>query len=229
MWTFISTGHLASCSASRSTHTTACQGSCEGSLFLAVGLLAFLAGFIETALGLVGSAFAFSEGLHSIADGSADFYGKRIARLAREDPVRDAEIRRKGSFVIAGLLLLAALPIPWEVWRRFVGDEEPLASLMVFAGIAAITINASRWAWLSRAQRHGPTSTREDLIDHAKSDTWHGAYLFIAGGILLNYADEWSKSTQFLVDSVLSSVVFCYILWRAWSIVRRHGGHDHAH
>jgi len=222
MWTFISTGHLASCGVLRAERTVSCSGHCESSLYLAVGILAVLAGSAEIGIGFVASAFAFSEGVHSLADGGADFYGKRIVRKVKENPSEEREIRKRGSFIIAGLLVLAAVPILWEMWRRFEGVESPSASLMVLAGVVATTINSVRWVWLRLAQRHGPTSTREDLIDHAKTDTWHGMYLFTAGAVLLDHADEWSMNTQLFVDLALSGGVFCYILWRAWSIVKRH-------
>lgn len=228
MWIFVSTGHLASCAVlckKEFRGEPACSGHCEATLYLAVGILALVAGSIEVGIGLIASAFAFSEGMHSLADGAADFYGRRIARLASEHPERRAEIRKHGGIVIAALLVFAALPILWEMWRRFEGTEAPSASLMVFAGAIATAINGIRWLWLMEAEQWGSTSTRRDLVEHAKTDTIHGAYLFTAGALLLEFADVWTKSTQLFVDLTLSGGVFCYILWRAWNIVRRHEHH----
>ncbi|MEX2013484.1 MAG: cation transporter [Parcubacteria group bacterium] len=194
-----------------------------------MGILGLVAGIAGLWIGHIASAFAFSEGMHSLSDSAADFYGSRISKRALQNPKKDAEIRKKGSWVIAALLVLAGGPIVYEMWSRFNGAESPVAKLMILAGVIAIAFNALRWLLLWQAQRRSRTSTREDLIDHVKTDLFHGFYLFLAGGLLWAYSGKLTPGAQLAIDLVLSGIVLAYILWRAWKIVDRHKHHHHQH
>lgn len=227
-WSFLTTGHLASCPASHAAGNT-CISGCESSLYRLIGILALFAGIAEGVLGHIASAFAFSEGAHSITDSAADFYGSRTATEVEKNKAEEAAIRKKASYVIAILLLAATLPILWEMWHRWHGGESPVPKIMIYAGIIAAGINGLRWGWLFLAQRQVPTSTRQGLIEHAKTDTWHGVYVLTAGITFFVFAEKWSRPVQLSVDLALAGVMCSYIVWRAWSIVRHHDTHAHHH
>lgn len=223
---YFTTGHAVSCPALRGNCT------CESNGYLLSGALALVACFIEASVGYIALLALFSDAAHGLADTLADVWGSKVARDAKNDPERAAVIRAKGGKVLAVLLLIACAFVVYEWYRRVKIEYEVSPALAAAAGFITAGIERIRLMMLERAQSRVPTSTRLDVIDHAKTDYIHtiiavAIALIGAGALWIGIENRYVR----YADLAFSAGLVAYMLFvarRMWR-GRHHHGHSHGH
>lgn len=203
--------------------------------------LAIIAGVIGAAVGYNFSMAALSDSLHAFSDGFADMWGVRVVRKIGKDPAREHELRRKGTRVIAFILVVAALLVLHEGWDRFNGDGYTVSPIWILlVGLATSVIDLVRVWILSLAQSHKPNEMRGALIEHAVMDLRRSELLVVMGFLMsvaqlvvpmvavlflveIVQVDVWLRGIDLLISMGLTVYMFkiAHMLWL--------GKHSHVH
>lgn len=207
----------------------------EENQYWATSALAIVAGIIGAMVGYNFSMAALSDSLHAFADGFADMWGVRVMRKIGKDPTQERILRRKGTRVIALLLVIAALFVFHEAWDRFDGNGYIVSpAWILFVGIATSAIDFTRVWILSLAQSHKPNEMRGALIEHAVMDL-RRSELLVGMGLLMLAGELAAKLMSLLfmdeilraIDLSISVVLAVYMLKIAHMLWT--GTHSHTH
>ena len=108
-------------------------------------------------------------------------------------------------------LVIIALGIFYEAYRRFMTPPEVKAGIMVGVGLVALVVNALT-AWLVRRGSEHDLNLRAAFV-HLMSDVASTAGAVIAGAIIYFTQADW-------LDPLVSVLIGALILYNAWGIVR---------
>lgn len=228
-------------------HTSACPSpdqpcTCEATLYITTGTLAFVAGLMQWFVGFRYSMAAVSDALHALSDSFADFLGVGIAKASKRRPLRAEQLRTIGNRLIALLLAAGAIIIAYEAYARWTHDTYLVWLPAVLGiGIFGLGIDVLRFRMLSQAgKRTGNTSTRA-LMEHAKSDAWHSAIICVIAilGIGGSFFHTDTDAYQYMVHAVdyaaslgLAGYMLAVLaprIWRGQSCGHKHEPAKHTH
>jgi cobalt-zinc-cadmium efflux system protein len=199
------------------THTPPRPGSDPSRrLVLALFLtLAFVG--VEIAAGLLGNSLALlSDAAHNITDVLAlglSWYAVRLSTQAAHAG-KTYGYHRAGilaALVNSTSLILVALVIFYEAYRRFLAPPEVNAAILTGVGAIAFVVNLAT-AWLVRHGSEKDLNLRSAFV-HLMGDVFStlGA---VAAGLVI-------AATGFVrLDSLVSALIGVLILWNAWGILR---------
>lgn len=229
MLSFFENGHGASCPAPRSFGS---RCTCEPTLYVFVGILAILAGALQTFFGIWSSLSLISDAFHALSDGAADLIAAIIAVGILRNPHKEKSLRDNGRKVIALLLAIGAAWVLYEAAERtIVGGHVVVPWVLAAGGVVGANIDALRLSLLKKAQGAAPNETRPGLIAHARGDLYRSIIAAGIGGALVvgehAITAQWFVSTMSYTDLALSSALSVYMFFLAKKIW--HGEHAHAH
>ncbi len=197
--------------------------------------LAVIAGVIGATVGYNVSLAVLADSLHAFSDGFADMWGIHVVRKIGKNPEREEELRRKGTRVIACMLLVAALLVLHEAWDRFENSGYTVSPIWILCvGLATSMIDFARVWILSLAQSHKPNEMRGALILHALLDLRRSETLVVIG--ILIYLGQviaiWMSAAH--IDSSLRGIdLFISVLLAGYMIIIAImmwlGKHSHIH
>jgi cobalt-zinc-cadmium efflux system protein len=177
--------------------------------------LAFV--FVEVAAGLLGNSLALlTDAAHNATDVIAlalSWFAIRLA-LRPANPRRTFGYHRAGILVAlanATTLVLIALGIFYEAYRRFLTPSEVKAGILVGVGIIAFVINLVT-ALLVRKGSENDLNMRSAFV-HLMGDVLSTVGAVIAGIVI--YFTRWNW-----LDPLVSILIGALILWNAWGILR---------
>ena len=174
--------------------------------------IAIAAGFFVTgALGDSNSLFA--NGLDNTSDSMV--YGISLLALSRS-----SRWKRGAASVSGGLLLIFAVGILIDAWRRYVGGSEPLGGLMITMSLVAAVVNLA-CIWLLGRLKDPDVNIRAANTFSLNDFASNGGIL-VAGGLVWWLGGNWP-------DLVVGVLVAAIAAWGGVSILRdAHGEHQEA-
>jgi len=179
-------------------------------LWVVLGLnLGIAAGFFTT--GAIGDSSALiANGLDNTSDSLV--YGISLFALSRS-----SKWKRGAANVSGGLLLIFAIAILIDAWRRFDGGSEPLGPLMIAMSLAAAVINLACIWLLGRL--------KEPDVNIRAANTFSLNDFASNGGILIAGALVWWLGSNW-PDLVVGVAVAGIAAWGGIGILRdAHGEH----
>lgn len=161
----------------------------------------------------------FSDGLHSLMDGSSNIIALVALRIADQPPDEDhpyghRKFETLGAMGISALLCLAAWEILTGAWARIIHPVKlPEVHIGVLAGmVGLIAVNIS----ITLYERHWGRKLQSPLLladaEHTKSDVFASGLALVAMGAALF---EW-----YWMDTAAAVLITGLILWAAYGIVR---------
>ncbi|MCC7518751.1 MAG: cation transporter [Verrucomicrobiae bacterium] len=161
----------------------------------------------------------FSDGLHSLMDGSSNVIALVALRIAEQPPDEDhpyghRKFETLGAMGISALLCLAAWEILTGAWQRIVHPVKlPEVNAWVLAGmVGLIGVNIM----VALYERHWGRKLQNPLLladaEHTKSDVLATALALVA---MFAAFFEW-----YWMDTVSAVAIVGLILWAAYGIVR---------
>jgi cobalt-zinc-cadmium efflux system protein len=174
--------------------------------------------FIEALAGLIGNSLALlTDAAHNFTDVIALGLSWHALRLA----TKPANARKTFGYHRAGILValvnsttlvLIAIGIFYEAYKRFVSPPQVDAPLLIGVGIVAFFVNAGT-AWLVHRGSESDLNLRSTFL-HLMGDVMStlGA---VAAGIVIYFTElNW-------LDPLVSVLIGLLILWNAWGILRQ--------
>ncbi len=173
--------------------------------------------FIEAAAGVLGNSLALlTDAAHNLTDVIAlalSWYAIRIA--TRPSNARQTfGYHRAGilvALVNATTLVMIALGIFYEAWRRFASPPEVNPGILVGVGLVAFTINLVTALLVKEGSQHD-LNMRSAFL-HLMGDVLSTIGAVIAGGVIYFTGANW-------LDPLVSVLIGVLILWNAWGILR---------
>ena len=158
---------------------------------------------------------AFGDSSALIANGLVECLAQGDAQMSRS-----ATWKSGAANVSGGLLILFALGILYDAWRRYVGGSDPLGTIMIVMALVAAAINAL-CVWLLARLRDPDVNIRA-----ANTFSWNdfAANLGIvaAGGLVAWLGTNWP-------DLVVGVIVAGIAAWGGVGILKdAHGEHHKA-
>ncbi|MGY9039221.1 RND transporter [Puniceibacterium antarcticum] len=180
-------------------------------LWIVLGLnLAIAAGFFAT--GAIGDSSALiANGLDNTSDSLV--YGISLLALSRS-----SKWKRGAANVSGGLLLIFAVGILIDAWRRYVGGSEPLGTLMIAMSLIAAVVNLA-CIWLLGRLKEPDVNIRAANTFSLNDFASNGGIL-IAGGLVWWLGSNWP-------DLVVGVAVAGIAAWGGIGILR--DAHDEHH
>ena len=166
------------------------------------------------ALGAFGDSSALiANGLDNLSDSFV--YAISLLALSRS-----AKWKRGAANVSGGLLILFALGILYDAWRRYVDGSDPLGTIMIVMALIAAAINAL-CVWLLARIRDPDVNIRA-----ANTFSWNdfaaNLGIVVAGGLVAWLGTNWP-------DLVVGVIVAGIAAWGGVGILRdAHGEHHKA-
>ena len=182
-------------------------------LWIVLGLnLAIAAGFFAT--GAFGDSSALiANGLDNTSDSLV--YGISLLALCRS-----SKWKRGAANVSGGLLIIFALGILIDAWRRYVGGSEPLGMLMIAMSLAAAVVNLA-CIWLL-AKLTDPDVNIRAANTFSLNDFASNGGILVAGGLVWWSGSNWP-------DLVVGVAVAAIAAWGGIGILRdAHSEHHKA-
>jgi cobalt-zinc-cadmium efflux system protein len=115
------------------------------------------------------------------------------------------------ALVNSTTLVLIALGIFYEAWKRFVTPPEVEANILITVGVAAVIVNLVTALLVRRGSEHD-LNLRSAFL-HLMGDVLSTLGAVIAGIIIRFTGWNW-------LDALVSVLIGFLILWNAWSILR---------
>ena len=184
--------------------------------------------FMKVALAVTtGSLGILSEALHSSLDLISTVITYLSVRIADKPADSDhqfghAKVENFSSFVVTGLLVLAALYIIWEAFQRLLFREvhiEPSVLALIVLGLT-IVVDVVRSRALSRvARKHGSEALEADAL-HFSTDIWSTVVVML--GIAVVWAGERFELPWLgYADPIAALIVSGVIIWIGGQLGRR--------
>ena len=172
--------------------------------------LAIAAGFFVT--GAYGDSSALiANGLDNTSDSLV--YGISLLALSRS-----SKWKRGAANVSGGLLLVFAVGILIDAWRRYVGGSEPLGPLMIAMSLIAAIVNLACIRLLARLNE--PDVNIRAANTFSLNDFASNGGILVAGGLVWWMGSNWP-------DLVVGVVVAGVAVWGGIGILR--DAHDEHH
>lgn len=165
--------------------------------------VALAAAFFVT--GAIGDSSALiANGLDNLSDSLV--YALSLFALSRS-----GTWKRGAANVSGGLLILFALGILYDAWRRYAGGSDPVGPLMIGMALSAAAINAV-CVWLLARLRDPDVNIRA-----ANTFSWNdfaaNLGIVVAGGLVAWLGSNWP-------DLVVGVIVACIAFWGGIEILR---------
>lgn len=182
--------------------------------------LALTAAFVlvEVIAGIFGNSLALlTDAAHNFTDVIAlglSWYALKIATKPA-NAVKTFGYHRVGilvALVNSTTLILIAIGIFYEAYRRFLSPPEVDSVILIGVGALAFFINAGT-AWLVKTGSEHDLNLRSAFL-HLMGDVVSTLGAVIAGVII--YFTQWNW-----LDPLVSVLIGGFILWNAWSILRQ--------
>lgn len=179
-------------------------------LTLAFVLIEAAAGFFANSLALL------TDAAHNLTDVIAlalSWYAVKLT-LQPSNSQKTYGYHRAGILVAllnSTTLILIALAVFYEAYRRFLSPPEVRAGVMVGVGLVAVVVNAVT-AWLVRRGSERDLNLRSAFV-HLMTDVASTVGAVIAGVIIYFTQADW-------LDPFVSVLIGLLILYNAWGIVR---------
>lgn len=163
---------------------------------------------------------AFGESSALIANGLDNLSDSFVYAISLFALSRSAKWKRGAANVSGGLLILFALEILYDAWRRYVGGSDPLGTIMIVMALVAAAINAL-CVWLLARLRDPDVNIRA-----ANTFSWNdfaaNLGIVVAGGLVAWLGTNWP-------DLVVGVIVAGIAAWGGVEILRdAHGEHHKA-
>lgn len=163
---------------------------------------------------------AFGDSSALIANGLDNLSDSLVYAISLFALSRSGRWKRSAANVSGGLLILFALGILYDAWRRYVGGSDPLGTIMIAMALVAAAINAV-CVWLLARLRETDVNIRA-----ANTFSWNdfaaNLGIVVAGGLVAWLGTNWP-------DLVVGVVVAGIAAWGGVDILRDvHGEHHKA-
>ncbi|MFC0159238.1 MULTISPECIES: cation transporter [Mameliella] len=163
---------------------------------------------------------AFGDSSALIANGLDNLSDSFVYAISLFALSRSGRWKRSAANVSGGLLILFALGILYDAWRRYVGGSDPLGTIMIAMALIAAAINAV-CVWLLARLREPDVNIRA-----ANTFSWNdfaaNLGIVVAGGLVAWLGTNWP-------DLVVGVVVAGIAAWGGIDILRdAHGEHHKA-
>jgi len=163
---------------------------------------------------------AFGDSSALIANGLDNLSDSLVYAISLFALSRSGRWKRSAANVSGGLLILFALGILYDAWRRYVGGSDPLGTIMIAMALVAAAINAV-CVWLLARLRETDVNIRA-----ANTFSWNdfaaNLGIVVAGGLVAWLGTNWP-------DLVVGVVVAGIAAWGGVDILRdAHGEHHKA-
>ncbi|ORE91789.1 cation efflux protein [Stappia sp. 22II-S9-Z10] len=180
-------------------------------LWIVLGLnIALAAGFF------LSGAFGDSSAL--IANGLDNLSDSFVYAISLFALSRSARWKRGAANVSGGLLILFAIGILYDAWRRYVGGSDPLGTVMIVMALIAAVINAL-CVWLLARLRDPDVNIRAANI-FSLNDFAANLGIVVAGGLVAWLDSNWP-------DLVVGTIVAAIAAWGGIEILRDALGEHH--
>ena len=177
--------------------------------------LAFV--FVEIAAGIFSNSLALlTDAAHNFTDVLALALSWWALRLTSQPPNQNKTYGYHRAGILVALansttLVVIALGIFYEAYRRFITPPEVQADVLIGVGVVAVVINVVTALLVRRGAEHD-LNIRSAFL-HLMGDVLSTVGAVIAG-VIIRYTD-WNW-----LDPLVSVLIGFLILWSAWSIVR---------
>jgi len=185
-------------------------------LALSLGItLAFV--FVEVIYGLLANSLALlTDAAHNFTDVLALGLSWWALRLAtRPSHARRTYGNHRAGILVALVnsttLVIIAIGIFYEAYRRFLAPPEIRAGLMITVGVLAVFVNLATALLVRQGSQHD-LSMRSAFV-HLMGDVLSTLGAVIGGVIILYTGLNW-------IDPLVSVLIGFLILWNAWGIIR---------
>lgn len=172
-------------------------------------------------LGLAVAFFAsgaFGDSSALIANGLDNLSDSFVYAISLFVLSRSAKWKRGAATVSGGLLILFAVGILYDAWRRYIGGSDPLGMIMIVMALIAAAINAL-CVWLLARLRDPGVNIRA-----ANTFSWNdfaaNLGIVVAGGLVAWLGTNWP-------DLVVGVIVAGIAAWGGVGILR--DAHDEHH
>jgi cobalt-zinc-cadmium efflux system protein len=173
--------------------------------------------FVEVAAGIFSNSLALlTDAAHNFTDVLALALSWWAVWLTTHPPTQKKTYGYHRAGILAALansttLVIIALGIFYEAYRRFINPPEVQADVLIWVGVAAVIVNVVTALLVRRGAKHD-LNLRSAFL-HLMGDVLSTVGAVIAG-IIIRYTD-WNW-----LDPLVSVLIGLLILWSAWSIVR---------
>ncbi|MBO9440197.1 cation transporter [Sulfitobacter sp. KE29] len=163
---------------------------------------------------------AFGDSSALIANGLDNLSDSFVYAISLLALSRSAKWKRGAANVSGGLLILFALGILYDAWRRYVDGSDPLGTIMIVMALIAAAINAL-CVWLLARIRDPDVNIRA-----ANTFSWNdfaaNLGIVVGGGVVAWLGTNWP-------DLVVGVIVAGIAAWGGVGILRdAHGEHHKA-
>ncbi|MEM7693187.1 MAG: cation transporter [Pseudomonadota bacterium] len=174
---------------------------------------------IALAIGFFGSG-AFGDSSALIANGLDNLSDSFVYAISLFSLSRSARWKRGAANVSGGLLILFAIGILYDAWRRYVGGSDPLGTIMIVMALIAAVINAL-CVWLLARLRDPDVNIRA-ANTFSLNDFAANLGIVVAGGLVAWLGSNWP-------DLAVGAIVAGIAAWGGIKILRdAHGEHHKA-
>lgn len=173
--------------------------------------------FVEIAAGIYSNSLALlTDAAHNFTDVLALALSWWALRLTSQPANQDKTYGYHRAGILTALvnsttLVIIALGIFYESYRRFLNPPEVQAEVLIGVGMVAVVINVVTALLVRRGAEHD-LNIRSAFL-HLMGDVMSTIGAVIAGVIILYTNWNW-------LDPLVSVLIGFLILWSAWSIVR---------
>jgi cobalt-zinc-cadmium efflux system protein len=186
-------------------------------LTLALGITAAFV-IVEIAAGIFGNSLALlTDAAHNFTDVIALGLSWYAVKLATQPAHAGKTFGYHRAGILVALvnsttLVLIALGIFYEAWKRFLSPPEVDSAILIGVGALAFIINLGT-AWLVKSGSENDLNLRSTFL-HLMGDVLSTLGAVIAGVIIAFTNWNW-------LDPFVSVLIGAFILWNAWGILRQ--------
>jgi cobalt-zinc-cadmium efflux system protein len=200
-------------------HHAPSRGGSARALVVALGLTATLAA-VEVAGGLLtGSLALLADAGHMVSDVASLGLALLAVGLARRPATPQRSFGLQRAEILAALanglaLVVVAVWILWEAWRRLGAPAEVLAGPMLGVAAAGLAVNIASALMLSRSDED--SLNRTAALRHVLADALGSVGAIGAAVVIL--LTGWTYA-----DPLVSALIAVLVLGSSWSVVRDAG------
>ncbi len=186
-------------------------------LALSLGITAVFV-IVEIAAGIIGNSLALlTDAAHNFTDVIALGLSLYAVKLATQPAHAGKTFGYHRAGILVALvnsttLVLIALGIFYEAWKRFLSPPEVNSAILIGVGALAFFINLGT-AWLVKSGSENDLNLRSTFL-HLMGDVLSTLGAVIAGIIIAFTNWNW-------LDPFVSVLIGIFILWNAWGILRQ--------
>ena len=186
-------------------------------LALSLGITAAFV-VVEVAAGILGNSLALlTDAAHNFTDVIALGLSWYAVKLATQPAHAGKTFGYHRAGILVALvnsttLVLIALGIFYEAWKRFLSPPEVDSTILIGVGALAFFINLGT-AWLVKSGSENDLNLRSTFL-HLMGDVLSTLGAVIAGIIIAFTNWNW-------LDPFVSVLIGAFILWNAWGILRQ--------